>query len=533
VPEPETSATGFDAEVGFGGDVGVRPIPWWALIGLAVAVLVGAVARFSTTSPLWLDEALSVNIASLPLGDIGAALRHDGHPPLYYWLLHGWMELFGTGDVAVRSLSGVFSLATLPLAWLAGRRLAGRRGAAWAVVVLALSPYAVRYATEARMYSLVMFLVLAGYVLVTSTLGHERWWKLVLLAGTVGALLWTHYWSMYLLLVTGCLLLWRWWRHPEHRHGTSRVIGAFVVGGLSFVPWVPSFLVQVAHTGTPWAVPSRPAQVLDVTLADLGGGGFSEARGYGAVIVILVFLAAFSRRNAAGQVEVQSGLVSATRAETLVAVGTLLVGMMIGWVTQGAYASRYASVVVPLVLVMAGAALALLRRGWAPGVLAAALMAFGLVGMLDNARSSRTQADDLASSIVAEASATDVVVVCPDQLGPSLTRALDQHDAGLDVIPYPRAGNPRIVDWTDYSERNADADPRDFADQVLARAGQGAIWLVWNGSYRTFEGQCQKVIDRFGAVRQGEIVAGSADTFESAHLYRFGMAPIPASARDA
>ena len=53
-----------------------------AVIGTAVAVAV--IARFVTTSPLWLDEALSVNIASLPLGDIPDALRQDGHPPLYY-----------------------------------------------------------------------------------------------------------------------------------------------------------------------------------------------------------------------------------------------------------------------------------------------------------------------------------------------------------------------------------------------------------------------------------------------------------------
>ena len=87
------------------------------VVGLAVA----AVAfRFVTRSPLWLDEALSVNIARLPLGDIPEALRHDGHPPLYYFLLHGWMELFGDGDVAVRALSGLFGLALFPLMWVAG-----------------------------------------------------------------------------------------------------------------------------------------------------------------------------------------------------------------------------------------------------------------------------------------------------------------------------------------------------------------------------------------------------------------------------
>ena len=140
------------------------------------AAVVGGLAlaaigfRFVTRSPLWLDEALSVNIARLPLGDIPEALRHDGHPPLYYFVLHGWMELFGEGDVAVRALSGLFGLALFPLMWVAGRRLAGRQGAWAAVLVLALSPYAVRYSTETRMYSLVMVLGLAAWLIGTDAL---------------------------------------------------------------------------------------------------------------------------------------------------------------------------------------------------------------------------------------------------------------------------------------------------------------------------------------------------------------------------
>ena len=97
-----------------------------APVVVGAVVVAGVVLRFVQRSPLWLDEALSVNIARLPLGDLLEALRHDGHPPLYYLLLHGWMEVVGEGDVAVRALSGVFAVATLPLAWIAGRRLAGR-----------------------------------------------------------------------------------------------------------------------------------------------------------------------------------------------------------------------------------------------------------------------------------------------------------------------------------------------------------------------------------------------------------------------
>src|SRR3954452_9323693 len=132
------------------------------LLGAIVAgVLLVAIAfRFVTKSDLWLDEALTVNIAHAPLSDLVANLKRDGAPPLYYLLLHGWMSIFGTGDVAVRAFSGVLGILSLPLAYFAGARLGGtdpvrRRWIAWsAVLIVASSPYAIRYSNEARMYML-------------------------------------------------------------------------------------------------------------------------------------------------------------------------------------------------------------------------------------------------------------------------------------------------------------------------------------------------------------------------------------------
>ena len=233
------------------------------VVGLALA----AVAfRFVTRSPLWLDEALSVNIARLPLGDIPEALRHDGHPPLYYFLLHGWMELFGNGDVAVRALSGVFGLALFPLMWVAGRRLAGRQGAWAAVLVLAVSPYAIRYSTETRMYSLVMVLGLAAWLVGTDALEPAddgppgRCWPC-----SSGALLWTHYWAMWFLAAVGLALLVRGFRarangRADEVRATVRVIVAIAAGGVLFLPWVPSLAVPVdPHRHAVGAVPSsRP-----------------------------------------------------------------------------------------------------------------------------------------------------------------------------------------------------------------------------------------------------------------------------------
>ena len=67
----------------------------WLIALVVVAVVIGSVLRFVTSAHIWLDEALTIEISGRHLPQLFAALRHDGSPPLYYLLLHCWMELFG------------------------------------------------------------------------------------------------------------------------------------------------------------------------------------------------------------------------------------------------------------------------------------------------------------------------------------------------------------------------------------------------------------------------------------------------------
>jgi hypothetical protein len=457
--------------------------------GLVAAVTVGVVSRVAVGTPLWLDEALSVNIAGQDLARIPEALRRDGHPPLYYWILHVWMRLVGEGDLAVRSLSVLIGLAALPLAWVAGRRLAGPAGARWALVVASLSPFAVRYSSEVRMYVLVMVLVAAGYLLLLDALDRPHPARLAGLAVVTGALLWTHYWSMFLLAVVSVAVLVRWWRNEGARRSAAGWVAlSLAAGGVLFLPWVPSLLEQLSATGTPWAAPSRPTHAAAVTLDDLGGGGWPESRLHGAISLVLVLVALLGRRGPAGELVIAGRTVPTVRREVGVAVGALALGALVAFVGHSAYASRYAAIVVPLVLLAVAVGYTVL-----PAVLrwmaAAAWVGTALVGLAHNALVDRTESGDVARVLAAEVQPADVVAVCPDQLGVSLQRVLDQLDAGIEVRAYPAGGDPRFIDWRDYAARNQAADPVAFARGLDADAGEGAVWLYWNTGYRTFEGR--------------------------------------------
>src|SRR5207237_2612796 len=184
------------------------------LIGAAIVVAVGGLFfYFYTRSDLWFDEALTVNIARLPLSDLQGALRHDGAPPLYYVLLHFWMIAFGAGDVAVRSLSGVFMLGAVVAATRAAKRLGGRQLAWLAAMIMFANPYAIRYATEARMYALEILLVACGIVAFQRVVDRPTNSRAAVFGLVVALALYTQYWSFYLLPVIGVVLVWMMWRN--------------------------------------------------------------------------------------------------------------------------------------------------------------------------------------------------------------------------------------------------------------------------------------------------------------------------------
>jgi mannosyltransferase len=504
-----------------------RRLPSWVpTAGVAAAVVVGTVARFVQRSPLWLDEALSVNIARLPVSDLLDALRHDGHPPLYYLLLHFWMEVFGESDVAVRALSGIVSVATLPLAWVAGRRLAGTTAARWAVVALALSPFAVRYGTEARMYSLVMLLVLAGYLLLTDALERPTWARLGGLAVISGLLLLSHYWAFYLVAAVGGLLVLRVWRRPAGRAATVRVAIAIAAGGVLFLPWLAGFLYQSAHTGTPWGSPFRPTAILQTTLIEMGGGSVTEASLYGGVLLVLALLGLLAVRTAGPIVDLDMRTAPTVRWELAVVTAVIAVGAVVGYATDATFQGRYAATVVPLVLLAVAVGLARLQ-GSAALVAGGAFVALSLFGIVWVNYYQRTQSADVAAAVRDRAEPGDVVVYCPDQLGPAYSREMPD---GLVEMAYPTLGAPDRVDWVDYAERNGAADVPTLAQDILDEADGHAVFMVWMPDYNTFGTQCEDLVNVLG-LSETLVVPDSAKFFEPAYLH-WSPASAPAGLVD-
>ena len=499
---------------------GERPAPWVAL-AVAAVLVVATVLRFTTKSDLWLDEALSVNVARLPLSQLHAALRHDGAPPLYYVLLHFWIRAFGIGDVASRSLSAVLSVATLPVAWLAGRRLGGRRVAWFTVLIVAASPYAITYATSARMYSLIMLLVFAGYVVTLRALERPTIGWLALVALITALLAYTQYWCFYLLAVAGALLVLRAVRAGPGavRRATTRVIFAVVVGGLLFIPWLPTFLYQNQHTGTPWGDPQVPwSAVAETVLRFSGSDAHGETYVLLLVLLSLVLLGIFGRGRDDDIIELDPRTQPGTRRETVLAVGTLLLGASLGFVAGTAFDARYSSVMFPFYALLAAVGISLFASARVRTGLVVVVVAIGIVGGVRNYQENRTQAAESANLIAAGAHPGDVVAYCPDQLGPSASRLL-RTVPGLQQLTYPDGTSPDRVNWVDYAPRMQASNPSAFADRVLQLVGTThTVWYVYATNFKHLQGKCEGVATALGQHRSADglvVPTESIDQFGS------------------
>jgi mannosyltransferase len=484
----------------------VRRYPFRAV--LALIVLAGVAARLHSQSALWLDEALSVHIARLPLSQLPDALRADGSPPLYYLLLHGWIAVFGQSANAVRALSSLFALAALPLAYVIGKRLRDAATGRAALLLLAVCPFAVRYATEARMYALVVLLVLAGLLALLRAQERPDLPRLALLAVLAGLLALTHYWSLYLLAATGGLLLLRAVRGDGDRDSV-RCLAALLCGGALFIPWLPAFLYQLRHTGTPWAPAPDLGAVLD-TVRGWAGGRTASAGVLFVVLLALLLLGVLGRpwEGEHGHKGVVLHLPADRAAGYLLAVsaGTLTLGIGAGALLSMGYAPRYSSVALAPALLLAALGSRVLPTGARRAVLAVAAVT-GLLGSLPiPLRHDRTQAASTARVLRHQVVPGDLVVYCPDQLGPAVSHLLPPD---IDQVVYPSLAGPDRVDWRDYAQRQAVASPV-VAAGLIDRRARGAVWLVTAGGYRTYGRQCEQLDEALYRLRGGRLLLQAA-----------------------
>lgn len=126
-------------------------------------LLLGVILRvigINRTEGFWYDEINTYYIAkqAFPLGIFKTLLEKDLHFPLYYMLVHLWMNIFGTSDLALKALPVLFGILTLPISYFVGKELHGKQGGIATLFFFSINSGLIYYSQELRFYSLIVFL---------------------------------------------------------------------------------------------------------------------------------------------------------------------------------------------------------------------------------------------------------------------------------------------------------------------------------------------------------------------------------------
>ncbi|MBI5621030.1 hypothetical protein HY949_04570 [Candidatus Gottesmanbacteria bacterium] len=201
------------------------------------------------TQSLWRDEVFSIFVAQKPIAFILQNLTFE--PPVYYLLLHYWIRLFGTSEIAVRSLSLLgFSLATIVVIYWS-EQIFDKHWLSWVTPILFFTnPMLLYYAFEIRTYGwYTLFAVLALFAYARSR------WRLWVLSTILG--FYTH--TFFLFFFLAQMLHWTFVNRHKLTRPFALIREPMVAGSLlitsAMLPWIIRILREAGTLKDSWYFP--------------------------------------------------------------------------------------------------------------------------------------------------------------------------------------------------------------------------------------------------------------------------------------
>jgi mannosyltransferase len=393
----------------------------------------------------WYDEGQSYYFAHQDsLGAMLGVISDSDHPPLYFILLYLWMSVAGRSEFTLRFTALFWSVLLVPLVYLLGRRAFGTKEGMLAALLMAISPFHVWYAQEARMYTLATFLgLLSSYLLLLALQkGRRSLW----LAYTLAALAapYAHLYACFVLLFQGLFtMLWAWRSRPKVPFLRAWLLSQVGIG-LGFLPWVGIVLREYASNATYWpGILDLKRFLLDTVIAFSSGLTLPLDRAGWTATAFLLALGVGCASLAFRRSEPRSRWQGVSLVLLYLMVPTLA-ALLVSY-RHPKYAPRYLLLVTPAYYLLAARGLAALRvpRRWAGlAVILFTVIFVGAVQSLHNNYFVEEYARDdfraVLGYIEANAWEDDAVIIVGGHAYP----ILDYYNrSGLAAYPIP----PRLV----------------------------------------------------------------------------------------
>jgi len=307
---------------------------------------------------LWRDEVDAVYFATWPLNLLLTGLFAVGHNgPLYYLLMYSWQSLAGTTEFAIRYPSVVAGVVAVPLGFALARQLGfSRRAGLLFSLLLATSPYLVWYSQEAKMYTMLLALVMAAMMAyIKAITGHgRRWW--LIFVGCTSLSFYLHILSPMMLTVYAAAALIFW---PEVRSRWVAWLASMAALTLPYLPLV-AWQFSMFTDGLSQGHPFYPLKQQFYLLLELYSSGLIKTAGQTAITLpIFLLLAGFFLANRRPQTEPCS-----TRRRLLLAVWLLLPPLAVYGISLRVpvFEDRYVIYIIPAFYLVMALGLILVRQ---------------------------------------------------------------------------------------------------------------------------------------------------------------------------
>jgi 4-amino-4-deoxy-L-arabinose transferase-like glycosyltransferase len=198
-------------------------------------VVLGAGLRFYGLGHqgFWYDEANTAFLMRRPFGDmLGLLPTNESTPPLYYCVAWLWTRVFGPGEAGLRSLSALFGVLVIPVAYALGSAAVSRRVGVVAAALVAFNPLLIWYSQEARSYILLVLLTALALLALVHALRNPTPRTLALWSLAAVLSLTTHY---YAVLVVAPQALWLLITNGRRR-GPQIAVAVVTASGLALIP---------------------------------------------------------------------------------------------------------------------------------------------------------------------------------------------------------------------------------------------------------------------------------------------------------
>lgn len=231
-------------------------------------VFIGAILRFYklTASSIWHDEGYTMWLIRYNPLEIISRTARDVHPPGYYLLAKPWTMIFGDSVFAVRTLSVFFSVGIIYLTFKIIEKLFGKKEAFWASLFVALSPFMIRFAQEARMYGVVAFFTTLGTYFLVRFIKDKNNKLLIPYFLSMAVAIYTQYYAFFVIIshwlilaiATPGFFTFRWGKSFKEK---LRIFSPYWwIANISlllvYIPWFPVAYKQVTRvSGSYWIKP--------------------------------------------------------------------------------------------------------------------------------------------------------------------------------------------------------------------------------------------------------------------------------------